>query len=132
MQFLTKVDGVITTIDGAERLNHQGARPGNNPAPVGIQATPLPTWSTFEIPTKDGRILLFIGAALIPAVGPAPLTMTVEESIEAARLFDHAVITPLHFEGWEHFSEGYDEIIRQYTAAGLTDRLHWARPYPGI
>jgi L-ascorbate metabolism protein UlaG (beta-lactamase superfamily) len=70
IQLLTKVEKVITTTAGAERLNHQGAR-----------------------------------------------------------LFDHAVISPLHFEGWEHFSEGSDEIIRQYTAAGLLDRLHWAPPY---
>lgn len=188
MQLLTKVDSVITTTQGADRLNNQGARPGDAPAPKGIHATPLDTWQTIELPTKDGRILtitgtpcrhgpagsdrgpvtgfilnfkgetkdaiyitgdtvyyegvedvarrfdiarilLFIGAARIAAVGPAHLTMTVEESIKAANLFAHAVITPLHFEGWEHFSEGYDEIVRQYTAAGLLDRLHWAPPY---
>lgn len=188
MHLLTKVDSVITTTAGAERLNHQGTRPGDDPYPKGIHAIPLENWATIEIPTKDGRILtitgtpcrhgpaggdrgpvtgfvlnfkgetkngiyitgdtvyydkieevahrfdislilLFIGAAKIAAVGPAHLTMTVEESIRAARLFDHAVITPLHFEGWEHFSEGYDEIIKQYTAAGLSNRLHWAPPY---
>lgn len=188
MQLLTKVDSVITTTQGADRLNNQGARPGDAPAPKGIHATPLDTWQTIELPTKDGRILtitgtpcrhgpagsdrgpvtgfilnfkgetkdaiyitgdtvyyegvedvarrfdiarilLFIGAARIAAVGPAHLTMTVEESMKAANLFAHAVITPLHFEGWEHFSEGYDEIVRQYTAAGLLDRLHWAPPY---
>ena len=76
-----------------------------------------------------GLILLFIGAARIAAVGPAHLTMTVEESIKAARLFDHADIIPLHFEGWEHFTEGKNEIIRQYTAENLVNRLHWAPPY---
>jgi L-ascorbate metabolism protein UlaG (beta-lactamase superfamily) len=76
-----------------------------------------------------GLVLLFIGAARLAIVGPDHLTMTVEESIKVARLFGHAVITPLHFEGWEHFSQGYDEIIREYTAAGLLDRLHWAPPY---
>jgi L-ascorbate metabolism protein UlaG (beta-lactamase superfamily) len=75
-------------------------------------------------------ILLFMGAAKLAAVGPAPLTMTVEESLRAARLFSKATIVPLHFEGWEHFSEGYGEIIRQYTAAGMLDRLHWAPAYP--
>jgi len=188
MQLLTKVDSVITTTQGADRLNNQGSRPGDAPAPKGIHAIGLHNWQTIEMPTKDGRILtitgtpcrhgpagsdrgpvtgfvlnfkgetkdaiyitgdtvyyegveevarrfdiarilLFIGAARIAAVGPAHLTMTVEESIKAARLFSHAVISPLHFEGWEHFSEGYDEIIRQYTAAGLLDRLHWAPPY---
>ena len=76
-----------------------------------------------------GLILLFIGAARLAAIGPANITMTVGESIKAARLFDHADIIPLHFEGWEHFTEGREEIIRQYTAAGLLDRIKWAPPY---
>jgi L-ascorbate metabolism protein UlaG (beta-lactamase superfamily) len=76
-----------------------------------------------------GLVLLFMGAAKLAAVGPAHLTMTVEESLKASRLFPKAAIVPLHFEGWEHFSEGYDEIIKQYTAAGMVDRLHWAPPY---
>lgn len=188
MQLLTKVGKVITTPAGAQRLNTRQPRPGDAPPPKGIQAIPLDTWATIELPTKDGRtltvtstpcrhgpagsdrgpvtgfilnfkgeekngiyitgdtvyyegveevarrfdiglMLLFIGAARIAAVGPAHLTMTVEESIKAARLFDHADIMPLHFEGWEHFTEGRDEIIRQYTAAGLQNRLKWAPPY---
>ncbi len=76
-----------------------------------------------------GLLLLFMGAAKLAVVGPAHLTMTVEESIKAAHLFAKATIIPLHFEGWEHFSEGHDEIVSQYTAAGLLDRLHWAPPY---
>jgi L-ascorbate metabolism protein UlaG (beta-lactamase superfamily) len=185
MKMLTKAGEVITTPAGAERLNTQGSRLGDDPAPKGIHAVGLPNWATVEIPTKDGRILtitgtpcrhgpaggdrgpvtgfvinfkgetkngiyitgdtvwyegveevgkrfdiglllLFIGAARLAAVGPAPLTMTVEDSLLAARLFDHADIVPLHFEGWEHFSQGRDEIIREYTAAGMADRLHWA------
>ena len=73
-----------------------------------------------------GLILLFMGAARLQVAGPSNITMTVEESIKAAHLFDKAAIVPLHFEGWEHFTEGRDEIIRQYTAAGLLHRLRWA------
>jgi L-ascorbate metabolism protein UlaG (beta-lactamase superfamily) len=73
-----------------------------------------------------GLILLFMGAARLKVAGPSNITMTVEESMKAARLFDKAMITPLHFEGWEHFTEGYDEIVRLYTAAGLLHRLRWA------
>jgi L-ascorbate metabolism protein UlaG (beta-lactamase superfamily) len=73
-----------------------------------------------------GLILLFMGAARLQVAGPSNITMTVEESIRAAHLFDKAAIVPLHFEGWEHFTEGYDEIVRQYTTAGLLDRLRWA------
>jgi len=188
MQLLPEVGAVITTPAGADRLNNQGSRPGDDPAPMGIHAIGLETWATIDIPTRDhriititstpcrhgpagsdrgpvtgfvinfkgedkngiyitgdtvwyegveevarrfdiGTILLFIGAARIAAVGPAHLTMTVEESITTAQLFDHANIVPMHFEGWEHFSQGREEIIRQYTAAGLQNRLHWAPPY---
>ncbi|HWB93905.1 MAG TPA: MBL fold metallo-hydrolase [Puia sp.] len=188
MQLLTKVREVFTTPAGADRLNNQGSRPGDAPAPKGIHATGLDNWATVEVPTKDGRILtitgtpcrhgpvggdrgpvtgfvinfkgedksgvyitgdtvwyegveevgrrfdiglilLFIGGARLAAIGPANITMTVEESIKAARLFEHAEIVPLHFEGWEHFSQGRDEVIRQYTAAGLQNRLYWAPNY---
>ena len=79
-----------------------------------------------------GLILLFMGAARLKVIGPANITMTVEESLKAARLFDKAAIIPLHFEGWEHFTEGYDEIVRQYTAAGLLDRLRWAPAFRAV
>lgn len=188
MQLLTKVKGVITTPVGAGRLHNRDPRPGEGPAPAGINAIALDTWKTLELPSEGGRtltitstpcrhgpvggdrgpvtgfvlnfkgeekngiyitgdtvwyegveevgkkfdiglILLFIGAARLAAIGPANITMTVGESIKAARLFDHADIIPLHFEGWEHFTEGREEIIRQYTAAGLLDRIKWAPPY---
>lgn len=76
-----------------------------------------------------GLILLFLGAARLKVAGPANITMTVAESINVASLFDKATIVPLHFEGWAHFTEGYDELIKQYTTFGLLDRLSFAPPY---
>jgi hypothetical protein len=67
-----------------------------------------------------------MGAAIVKQVGSAHLTMTVEESLRVAKLFDKAVIVPLHFEGWEHFSESYTEIENKYKATGLLSRLQWA------
>lgn len=72
--------------------------------------------------------LLNLGAARVPAVGPFHLTMTALGGVEAARAFPDAAIVPLHFEGWEHFSEGRAEIARAFAEAGLTDRLHWPEP----
>jgi hypothetical protein len=34
-----------------------------------------------------------------------------------------AVIVPLHYEGWAHFSEGRAEIEEAFTRAGLRERL---------
>lgn len=73
--------------------------------------------------------VLFTGAARVREVGPAHLTMTGAEAVTAARAFPEAVIVPLHFEGWEHFSESRAEIDGAFTAAGLGHRLRW--PIPG-
>jgi L-ascorbate metabolism protein UlaG (beta-lactamase superfamily) len=73
--------------------------------------------------------VLFLGAARVAAVGPWPLTMTAADAVEAARAFARAVIVPLHFEGWEHFSESRAEVIAAFEAAGLAGRLRW--PVPG-
>jgi len=77
----------------------------------------------------DVRVaFLFMGAARVAAVGPAHLTMTAEEGVEAARAFSNAAIVPLHFEGWEHFSDGRDDVDRVFAAAGMQRRLLWSPP----
>ncbi|HEX5387111.1 MAG TPA: MBL fold metallo-hydrolase [Gemmatimonadales bacterium] len=76
-----------------------------------------------------GVAVLFMGAARVPEVGPAHLTFTAEEAVRAARALPDARIVPLHFEGWEHFSESRAAVVRAFAAAGLADRLCW--PIPG-
>ncbi|MBI4907615.1 MAG: MBL fold metallo-hydrolase [Acidobacteria bacterium] len=70
-------------------------------------------------------VVLHLGAASFPAVGPVPVTMTAREGVEAARAFAHATIIPVHFEGWEHFREGAGDIWREFAGAGLEHRLRW-------
>jgi L-ascorbate metabolism protein UlaG (beta-lactamase superfamily) len=77
--------------------------------------------------------ILNLGAARVPEVGPYHLTLTAEEAVEAAREFADAVIVPLHFEGWAHFSEGREQVEKSFAAAGMAHRLHWpeaGRPVP--
>ena len=69
--------------------------------------------------------ILFMGAARVAAVGPWHLTFTAAEGVEAARAFEDAMIAPLHFEGWEHFSESRDQIQAAFREAGLESRLRW-------
>jgi L-ascorbate metabolism protein UlaG (beta-lactamase superfamily) len=74
----------------------------------------------------DIRIaFLFMGAARVAEVGPAHLTLTADEGVSVAEAMPHAVIVPLHYEGWQHFSEGRDVIQRAFDKAGLSDRLRW-------
>jgi len=72
--------------------------------------------------------LLFMGAARVAAVGPWHLTFTAGEGVEAARTFEEAVIAPLHYEGWAHFSESRQDIERAFGEAGFSHRLRWMPP----
>ena len=72
--------------------------------------------------------VLFMGAARVLEVGPAHLTFTAQEAVEAARAFSGAEVIPLHYEGWAHFSESRKEIEAAFASAGLEGRLKWMEP----
>ena len=70
----------------------------------------------------------FMGAARVREVGPAHLTLTAEEGVLLARAMPRALLVPLHYEGWAHFSEGRVQIERAFAGADLSDRLRWLIP----
>ena len=72
--------------------------------------------------------LLFLGAAKVQAVGDWNLTFTAAEAVAAARALRDAEIVPLHFEGWEHFSESRTDVENAFMRAGLSHRLRWPSP----
>jgi hypothetical protein len=72
--------------------------------------------------------LLFLGAARIEAVGPAHLTMTAGDALQAAGAFLEATLVPVHFEGWTHFSESRADVMRAFASASLERRLRWLEP----
>lgn len=75
-----------------------------------------------------GVALLNLGAAKVAVAGPVPLTFTAGEAVTLARAWPRTQIVPLHFEGWEHFTEGRRDVEAAFHGAGLTDRLHWLEP----
>jgi L-ascorbate metabolism protein UlaG (beta-lactamase superfamily) len=77
---------------------------------------------------KIATALLFMGAAVVSQVGPDHLTMTADEAIHAAQLFGDATIVPLHFSGWQHFTESRDLIQQTFATAGFLHRLRWLDP----
>lgn len=77
----------------------------------------------------DAKIaILFMGAATVPEVGPAHLTFTAAEAVEAAHAFEDAVIIPLHYEGWAHYSEPGQQIEDTFESAGIGHRLRLMEP----
>lgn len=66
-------------------------------------------------------IAAFAGAA--KTRGPFELTMSVRDLLETAQAFPDALIMPLHFEGWEHFSQGLADVTGAFEAFGMSERL---------
>ncbi|WIV57341.1 MBL fold metallo-hydrolase [Amycolatopsis nalaikhensis] len=72
--------------------------------------------------------VLFAGAARTVFFDGAPLTLTSANAVEAAKVLGAAKVVPLHFRGWQHFSEGPDELRKEFEAAGLADQLVLLEP----
>lgn len=71
--------------------------------------------------------LLNAGAARVKVAGHADLTFPASQMVDVARAFRSAVIVPLHYEGWEHFTETRADVERAFEEAGMTERLRWPR-----
>ncbi len=70
---------------------------------------------------RAGVVLLFAGAA--QTRGPFHLTMNTNDAIETAHAFLDAVIVPVHYEGWAHFTQSGDDLERAFGALGIGSRL---------
>ncbi|MGW4523137.1 MBL fold metallo-hydrolase [Amycolatopsis sp. NPDC004378] len=72
--------------------------------------------------------VLFAGAARTALFDGAPLTLTSANAVEAAKVLGVPKVVPLHFRGWQHFSEGPDTLRKEFETAGLADRLVLLEP----
>ncbi len=73
-----------------------------------------------------GLVLLFAGAA--KTRGAFHLTMDANDAIETAHAFPDAMIVPLHYEGWAHFSQSGDDLVQSFKALGISTRLRLLEP----
>ncbi len=83
------------------------------------------------IARRVGRVdvaVLFAGAARTTLAGGAHLTLTSAQAAEAARILNATRVVPLHFNSWQHFTEGGEDLLRAFAAAGLADRLTLLAP----
>ncbi len=68
--------------------------------------------------------ILFAGAPRIPVVfDGAPIVLDSAQAAEAAKILGARRVVPVHYDSWAHFTEGRDELVAAFTAAGLADRL---------
>ncbi|WP_053847116.1 MBL fold metallo-hydrolase [Streptomyces sp. NRRL B-24085] len=72
--------------------------------------------------------LLFAGAPRFPELFDNQLiVLSSAQAAEAAQLLGARRVVPVHYDSWAHFTEGRDELVAAFTAAGLADRLDWGR-----
>jgi L-ascorbate metabolism protein UlaG (beta-lactamase superfamily) len=75
---------------------------------------------------KANVVLLFAGSA--QTRGPFHLTMDTNDAIETAQAFPDAVIVPVHYEGWAHFKQSGDDLLRGFNTLGFGSRLQLLQP----
>jgi L-ascorbate metabolism protein UlaG (beta-lactamase superfamily) len=75
--------------------------------------------------------VLFTGAANTGVFGDVDLTLNRRTALEAAAHLGRATVVPVHAEGWDHFSETRESLVRAFGYAGLADRLMLLEPGRG-
>jgi L-ascorbate metabolism protein UlaG (beta-lactamase superfamily) len=80
-----------------------------------------------EIVERVGPVdvaLLFVGGASAPQYfAGAPLTLTDERAVEAARMLGARAVVPVHCEGWTHYTQDTASLVAAFAAAGRTELL---------
>lgn len=76
----------------------------------------------------DVRLAVLHAGAANTGRFPEPLTLDAERAVAVARLWPDAVVVPVHADGWAHFTEPVDAVVRAFADAGLADRLRVLTP----
>ncbi len=74
-----------------------------------------------------GTALLHLGGVRFPISGPLRYTMTGAEAVELCGQIRPRTAIPIHYEGWQHFREGREEVERALAAAPaeVRDSFRW-------
>jgi L-ascorbate metabolism protein UlaG (beta-lactamase superfamily) len=76
-----------------------------------------------RIPAIEAAVL-HAGAARVPGkFRDRALSLDSIRAAAAAAVLGSAVVVPAHYDGWAHFSEGRDDLVRAFDDAGLTGQL---------
>ena len=69
-------------------------------------------------------VVLHAGAARVASkFRDRALSLDSVRAAAAAAILGAPVVIPVHYDGWAHFSEGHDDLVRAFDDAGLTAQL---------
>lgn len=102
--------------------------PGDTPKPIYVTGDTVWFDGVAEVARrfKAGVVLPFAGAAEVR--GPFHLTMDTNDTIETARAFPDAVIVPVHYDSWAHFTQTGGDLDLTFNALGFGKRLRILQP----
>jgi L-ascorbate metabolism protein UlaG (beta-lactamase superfamily) len=72
-----------------------------------------------------GLLLVNIGRVKLAPAGEMEFTMSAFEAVEFADQLQAKHVIPMHFEGWQHFSESLSEARSVFDQSKVADRTHW-------
>ncbi|WP_335939842.1 MBL fold metallo-hydrolase [Streptomyces sp. PTD5-9] len=143
---LNRPEGGTVTVTGVPAVHGPGAREAVEPVTgqvVGFVLTGegLPTVYVSgdnaslglveEIAARFAPVdtaIVFAGAPRFPVLfDGACIVLDSAQAAEAAAILDARRVVPVHYDGWAHFTEGRDQLLAAFTAAGLADRLDFGR-----
>ncbi|GAA3222024.1 MBL fold metallo-hydrolase [Actinocorallia longicatena] len=67
---------------------------------------------------RPGTVLLHLGAVRFPSTGPLRYTMNTRDALSLLDGLAPATVLPVHYEGWQHFTENRDAITAALDATG--------------
>lgn len=79
-----------------------------------------------EIAERFGPVdtaVIFAGAVRTPMFDGALLTVDGTRAAEVAGILGARRVVPAHVDSWKHFTEGREELVAAFEAAGISDRL---------
>jgi len=54
--------------------------------------------------------------------------MNTNDALETASRFPGALIVPVHFQDWQHFTQNQDDLEKAFAALGVSGRLRIVSP----
>jgi L-ascorbate metabolism protein UlaG (beta-lactamase superfamily) len=80
-----------------------------------------------EVAKRFNPAYVFAFAGGAQPRGPFFVTMSTNDVIDTSHVFPQAIIIPLHYEGWSHYTQGQDVLSKSFNALGVGNRLRILR-----
>lgn len=74
--------------------------------------------------------ILNLGSAhmAVPGQEPLQITMDGKQASQLCREIGAEIIVPMHYESWNHFTQGGKELSEAFQSEGILDRVKWLEP----